>query len=290
MNLIMKRLFVLCGLLLGACAEPVAQDAGFVPLYVSPPAESNGLRRAGEIRERGALIGGVEADYALFLPGGARATGQAVVVCPGGGYAGVAYMHEGVQVGQWLAEQGVAAVVLRYRMPNGHDAVPLADVHEAIRMVRSRAGEWGVDPGRVGVMGFSAGGHLAATAATHFDAGTRPDFAVLIYPVITMDERLTHRGSRDNLLGTAPDAALVARYSNERQVTPQTPRVFIALSDDDTVVDPRNSTLFYDALRAAGVPGELHIYPSGGHGWGWLPTFRYHDEVTRSLGRWLRGE
>lgn len=287
----MKKLtlFLILSVLAGTlqAKEPVPQ-----PLYPDGPDNENGL--SGEAvrddRENRTLCGAADADYFVFLPERKKATGQAVIICPGGGYACVAYGHEGFDVARWMNERGIAAVVLRYRMPNGRHEIPLGDVHEMFRIVRRNASEWGIDPGRVGVMGFSAGGHLAATAATHFDEETRPDFAVLIYPVVTFDETFTHMGSRENLIGRGHDRSLIDFYSNELQVTPRTPRTFLALSDDDTAVPPRNATAFYDALRANGVPGELHIYPTGGHGWGWRTEFRYHDELTASLERWLRGE
>ena len=226
-----------------------------------------------------------EADYMLFRADPSKATGQAVVICPGGAYLGVAYTHEGIQVAQWMNERGITALMLRYRMPNGHHEIPLEDVHEAIRIARRNAPSWGVDPHQVGVMGFSAGGHLASTASTHFDERTRPDFSILIYPVITMGERYTHMGSRENLLGKGYDAGLVERYSSERQVTPQTPPAFIALSDNDEVVPVRNSILYYDALKENGVPAELHVYPTGRHGW--IGRFDYWDEYRAALLRWL---
>lgn len=161
-------------------------------------------------------------------------------------------------------------------------------MQQAIELVRANAAGWGVDPARVGVIGFSAGGHLASTAATHFTCdANRPDFAILVYPVITMDERFTHAGSRRNLLGGAPAEGLVAAFSNELCVTSGTPPTFIAFSDDDDGVPPVNGTLFYNALKAASVPGEIHIYPTGGHGWGWNETFKYRDEFRNSLARWL---
>lgn len=202
-----------------------------------------------------------------------------------GGYGCVCYEREGLEVAHWLGDHGIAALVLRYRMPNGHHEIPLEDVHEAIRIARRNAPSWGVDPHQVGVMGFSAGGHLASTASTHFDERTRPDFSILIYPVITMGERYTHMGSRENLLGKGYDAGLVERYSSERQVTPQTPPAFIALSDNDEVVPVRNSILYYDALKENGVPAELHVYPTGRHGW--IGRFDYWDEYRAALLRWL---
>lgn len=223
----------------------------------------------------------------IYRPEG-KGVVPAVVICPGGAYGGLAIGHEGHQVAEWFLDRGFAAVVLKYTMPHGVYDQPRRDVQRAIEMVRANAAAWNIDPARVGVIGFSAGGHLASTAATQFTCdANRPDFAILIYPVITMDTRYTHAGSRRNLLGEAPAEGLVAAYSNELRVTPRTPPTFIAFSDDDDVVPPVNGTMFYNALKAASVPGEIHIYPSGGHGWGWLETFRYKDELRASLARWL---
>ena len=156
-------------------------------------------------------------------------------------------------------------------------------------MVREKARLWHVDPHRIGIMGFSAGGHLASTVSTHFENDSqRPDFSILIYPVITMDERYTHKVSREELIGRDAPIELVDRYSNEKQVSDRTPVTFLALSDADGGVPPVNSTMYYEALKAHGVPAELHVYPSGGHGWGWLETFKYHDELRTSLDRWLK--
>ena len=255
------------------------------PLYPQGAPDNNGLPADKAVYAESHAEKIAEADYMLFRADPSKATGQAVVICPGGAYLGVAYTHEGIQVAQWMNERGITALMLRYRMPNGHHEIPLEDVHEAIRIARRNAPSWGVDPHQVGVMGFSAGGHLASTASTHFDERTRPDFSILIYPVITMGERYTHMGSRENLLGKGYDAGLVERYSSERQVTPQTPPAFIALSDNDEVVPVRNSILYYDALKENGVPAELHVYPTGRHGW--IARFDYWDEYRAALLRWL---
>lgn len=257
-----------------------------VKLYPQGPPQSNGLTVSDQKLTDQFFDYTCDPDYLLFRPDSSKATGRAVIICPGGAYICTAYDFEGMQVARWLNEQGVLAVVLRYRMPNGHHQIPLADLHETIRQVRAQAPEWGVDPQQVGVMGFSAGGHLASTGATHFDAATRPNFAILIYPVISM--RYFHSLSLRSLLGTHYPPELPTYYSNDLQVSAQTPPTFIALSDDDRQVDPRNSTNFYGAMCALRLPCELHIYPTGGHGWGWKPTFKYHDELTRSLSRWLR--
>lgn len=265
-----------------------AQTPEALPLYPEGATESNGLSPEKAVETPQSLAGGVEADYFIFPADPKTATGQAVVICPGGGYAAVAYAHEGIQVAQWFNGQGVTALVLRYRMPNGHDQIPLKDAQTALQLMRRNAQEWHVDPNQVGIMGFSAGGHLAATASTHFtDMTDRPDFSILLYPVITFDTTFTHMGTRNNLIGQKDDESLVEYYSNEKQVTDQTPRAFIALSDDDPGVSPENSIQYYSALKRHNIPAELHIYPSGGHGWGWRDSFKYHDELLRSLSRWL---
>lgn len=231
-----------------------------------------------------------------------RPTGQAVVVCPGGGYGALAMDHEGKQIAQWLNSQGIAAFVLKYRLgPRYRHPAMLQDVQRAIRTVRAKAGEYGVAANRIGVWGFSAGGHLASTAATHFDNGdanagdpiekvsSRPDFAILAYPVLTFtEEAYVHKGSRRNLLGETPDPALVKLLSNELQVTPQTPPTFLFHTNEDTGVPPENSVLFYLALRKAGVPAELHIYEKGPHGVGLGWTEYSLASWSGRLADWLR--
>jgi acetyl esterase/lipase len=218
----------------------------------------------------------------ISLPPADKATGAAVVVCPGGGYGHLAMTYEGLDVGNWLSDHGIAGFVLKYRHRGtgyGHPA-PLDDAQRAIRTVRARAAEFGVDPRRIGILGFSAGGHLASTAGTHFDAGKRdaadtierascrPDFLILCYPVISFTAPVTHAGSRKNLLGENPDPKQVEKFSSELQVTSETPPTFLFHTDADTGVPPENSVLFYLALRKAKVPAELHIYEQGPHGVG----------------------
>ena len=289
----MKRILLTAlmalGLTTGAtvAAQEVRVDTMRVWDNATAP-HSNGLSGA-ERRPDADLVGNTTAtELYIYRPVAARDMKLAVVICPGGGYASVAYSHEGIQVAQWFNGQGVTALVLRYRMPNGHDQIPLKDAQTALKLMRQNAQKWHVDPNQVGIMGFSAGGHLAATASTHFtDSTDRPDFSILIYPVISFDPTFTHMGTRNNLIGQKDDESLIEYYSNEKQVTDQTPRAFIALSDDDPGVPPENSIRYYSALKQHGIPAELHIYPSGGHGWGWRDSFKYHDELLRSLSRWL---
>lgn len=213
--------------------------------------------------------------------------GMAIVACPGGAYWTLAMGHEGHDMTDWFNSQGITYAVLRYRMPNGHKEVPLSDSQQALRIMRQHAQEWNVK--KLGIMGSSAGGHLASTTATHFtDAETRPDFQILFYPVITMDPAYTHMGSHDNLLGKNPSKELEQKYSNELQVTPQTPPAFILHSSDDTVVPVANSVNYYTALVKNKVPASLHIYPVGGHGWGYNDSFLYKRQWTGELEKWLR--
>jgi acetyl esterase/lipase len=236
-----------------------------------------------------------------YLPPADNATGTAVVVCPGGGYGFLAAGHEGKDPAEWLNKHGVAAFVLRYRIaPRYHHPAPLQDVQRALRLVRSRARDWHLDPGRIGVWGFSAGGHLASTAATHFDGGKpdaddqierascRPDFAILCYPVITLEPPYAHMGSRHNLLGKDADPKLVAGLCNDRQVTAKTPPTFLFHTSADKVVPPENSVLFYLALRKAGVPAELHVYEKGPHGVGLAPRDPVLSSWSDRLADWLR--
>jgi acetyl esterase/lipase len=225
-----------------------------------------------------------------YLPPKDRAARVAVVVCPGGGYRTLAMDHEGRQIAQWLNTLGVAAFVLQYRLgPRYQHPAMIDDAHEAIRTVRRRAAEFNIDPAKVGIWGFSAGGHLASTAATHFDDATRPDFAILSYPVITLtNEAYVHKGSRLNLLGEQPDPKVVESLSNELQVTPRTPPVFLVHTHEDTTVPPENAVLFYLALRKAGVPAEMHIYERGRHGLGLGQTDAAFSSWPARLADWLR--
>ena len=207
----------------------------------------------------------------------AQANGSAFVICPGGGYSGLVTSAEGHGIASWLNQHGITGIVLEYRLPKGRPFVPLADAQRAIRLARANAKEWNLDPHRIGIIGFSAGGHLAATAATHFDSGNdaatdrvekfscRPDFAVLVYPVITMGEK-THGGSRSNLRGAHPTPELVETFSNEKQGSAQTPPTFLAHAQDDRAVSPVNSQMFYAAMQAHKVPAQYLELPTGGHG------------------------
>ncbi len=215
----------------------------------------------------------------VFLPPKATATGTAVIICPGGGYRALVMEKEGYQVAKAFRELGVAAFVLKYRLPSDETMIdkapgPLQDAQQAIKRVRQQAAQWNIDPKKVGIMGFSAGGHLAASAGTHFEkdlvkAGSvslRPDFMVLVYPVISLTDSLGHRGSRDNLLGSNPSPEQVRYFSNELRVTADTPPTLLLHAGDDQKVQVANSIRFYEALQLMSVPATLHVYPDGGHG------------------------
>lgn len=216
-------------------------------------------------------------ELQVFLPSKEKANGAAIVLCPGGGYIRHVTDREGYPIATWLNEHGIATIILEYRLPKLRHQVPLLDAQRAIRLTRANASAWNVDPQRIGILGFSAGGHVASTAATHFDRGNvassdpverescRPDFAWLVYPVVTMGEH-THTGSKAELLGPDPKPELVRLYSNELQVTAETPPAFLAHAIDDTPVPPENSRQFVAAMKANHVPVELLELPSGGHG------------------------
>jgi acetyl esterase/lipase len=237
----------------------------------------------------------------VYLPRSTPAGMSAVIVCPGGGYTNLAMNHEGRQVANFLNSQGIIAFVLKYRLgPKYHHPIELGDAQRAIRMLRSHSADWHIATDRIGIMGFSAGGHLAMSASTHFDAGqadaadpidrvsSRPDFSVLGYPVISMVERWTHQGSKNALLGQNPDPDLAKSLSGENAVTKQTPPTFIFQTNADTTVPAENATVYYLALRTAGVPAEMHIFEKGPHGVGLAMDDPALSEWSKLLTNWLR--
>lgn len=273
--------------------------AADAPKPAAPPLEL--LWPKGAPGAKGDEVGD-KPSITVYLPPADKATGAAVVVCPGGGYGFLAVDHEGKEPAQWLNQRGVAAFVLRYRIaPRYKHPAPIDDAQRALRTVRARAKEWNVDPHKIGIWGFSAGGHLASTAATHFDDGKadaedpidkvscRPDFAILCYPVITFLPPHSHNGSRDNLLGKNADEKLIESLSNDRQVTAQTPPTFLFHTDADRGVVPENSILFYAALKKAKVPAEMHIYEKGQHGVGLAPGDPVLSTWTQRLEAWMKG-
>ena len=232
-----------------------------------------------------------KAELTVYLPDAKKATGRAIVCCPGGGYTHLAMDHEGHQWATFFNNQGIALIVLKYRMPHGNREIPIADAEEAIKTVRKNAVEWHIDRNDIGIMGFSAGGHLASTIATHSKGDAAPNFQILFYPVITMDPGFTHKGSHDAFLGTdlskKDQKKLEFEYSNELQANRTTSRAFLALSDDDKVVPAINGFNYYQQLYKHDVPASIHIYPTGGHGWGYRESFTFHYQMLFELKAWL---
>lgn len=267
-NALRPAVLIVCGLLLSEpCAaqeaKPTAKSPQKIPLW-----GGKAVLGDGKIEE-------IEVYLTLHRP--EKPNGTVVVICPGGGYGVLVVNPEGHGIAAWLNQQGITGAVLEYRLPAGRSFVPLLDAQRAIRTLRANAKEWGLEPAHIGIMGFSAGGHLASTAGTHFDDGDataatavdrascRPDFVILVYPVVSMG-KFTHQGSRNNLLGKDPSPKLVELFSNELQVTDRTPPMFLAHALDDKPVPPENSKALYEALQAHKVPSKYLELPSGGHG------------------------
>lgn len=264
-----------------------AQKPIEISLWPDGAPNSNGLTGTQEDLDGGRVANVVNPSITVYPA--AQPNGMAVIMCPGGGYVRLAMNHEGHDMASWFTTQGITYIVLKYRMPNGHYEVPLSDAEQAMRIVRSRAEEWGVNPHRVGIMGASAGGHLAASLATLASSEeTSPDFQILFYPVISMNAGVTHAGSLENLLGKNPSKELVDKYCLEQQVTEHTPQAFIMLSSDDGAVPPLNSISYYLSLLNHKVRAALHVYPTGGHGWGFRDSFTYKRQWTGELEKWLR--
>jgi len=258
--------------------------AGTLPGMAQKPVRINLWDGGAKVESSDA---GDTAYVEVYLPKQAKATGRAILICPGGGYSHLAMGHEGRDWAPYFNNMGIAAIVLKYRMPHGNREVPISDAEQAMKLIRANAPSWHVSRHDVGIMGSSAGGHLASTIATHADKDALPDFQVLFYPVITMQPGYTHQGSHDNLLGKEAHKKTEREYSNDMQVTRTTPHAFIALSDDDGTVMPANGVNYYLELYRHDVRGTLHVYPSGGHGWGIRPSFAYHSEMLLDLKSWL---
>lgn len=265
-----------------------AQQPIEIPLWPNGTPNSNQL--TGEEEWSGSRVKNVtEPTISIYKSDLPNST--AIIMCPGGGYAYLAMGHEGMDMAAWFISQHITYVVLKYRMPNGNHDVPLSDAEQAIRYIRQHADQYNVNPNKVGIMGASAGGHLASTLATHYSSKeTRPDFQILLYPVITLNTKYKHPGSRDNLLGKNPIEELVDKYSNEKQVTEDTPKAFIALSTHDRTVTAENSIDYFLALKNKGVSASLHAYPIKRHGWGFNDGFAYKRQWTEELEKWLREE
>ncbi len=233
------------------------------------------------------LMNTTSAELFVYNADKAKATGQAVVICPGGGYGQLSMDQEGFLMAQWLAKNGIAGFVLKYRLPNGHKEVPLEDAIEALRIIRRDAAKYGVDPHKVGIMGFSAGGHLAAYTSNFAADEDKPDFSILFYPVITANNYTTHIGTFNNLLGRDRTESESEAYSMDKCVTEKTPPTILLLSDDDRTVPAAGAAMYYAALKYYGVKASMYVFPSGGHGWGNYDRFSYQKEWQNLLLRWL---
>ena len=280
----MKKIFLFMFSIFSAFMSQAQQPAFDLDLWQNGLPNSNGIDKTQPFDDSKQNF---KPSIRVFLPDAAKATGRAVVCCPGGGYSHLATDHEGYAWAPFFNERGIALIVLKYRMPHANADVPISDAKEALRVVRENAQKWNIDPRKVGIMGSSAGGHLASTVATHSDAQTVPAFQILFYPVITFDYKYTHKGSRHGLIGEKATEEMADLYSNEKQVTSQTPPAIMLLSDDDTVVPSPNSVNYYLALKRSKVKATMHIYPSGGHGWGFRENFKYHKEMLADLSAWL---
>lgn len=230
---------------------------------------------------------GEEVEAVFFKAEGEKAEGKTVVILPGGGYSHHAMDHEGFDWVPFFNNIGVNVAILKYKLPEGNSMIPLNDVKKTFEILQSNAVNWNINPQDIGIMGFSAGGHLASTYATHSENETKPAFQILFYPVVSLKESLTHKGSRNSFLGEDQSEERVIFYSNEEQVESNTPPALLFHSNDDGLVVPDNSINYYRALRQNGVPASLHIYPSGEHGWGFRKSFPYHDVMLEEISIWI---
>lgn len=260
-----------------------------IMLYPEGATDCNELTVPESYRDPEFIVNISQPRMLAFPAAKEKANGTAVLICPGGGYSGVSQIKEGEEFARWFNEMGISAFVLYYRMPNGHTEIPLRDAQKAMSIIRERAKEWNIKKSRIGIMGFSAGGHLASTVGTHCkNKAERPAFMILGYPVVTMDAKLTHGGSRTNLLGKNPTEEMVKRYSNELQVTKKTPPTFIVHAKDDGAVPIANSENLAKALEANNVPVKLVVYDKGGHGFGMRRKDIPVKEWPEELRKWMR--
>lgn len=281
------------------CGPARAQEV--IALWPDGPPTDNQL--VGPETGEGCVGNISEATLSVFHPEPSASNGAAILVIPGGGYAVVCMDHEGAAIARWLNARGFTAGVLKYRLPNRHYEVPIQDAQQALRLMRRSAAAWDVSADKIGVMGFSAGGHLASTVGTHFDTdysagkgdnlevSRRPDFMMLVYPVVSMMDEITHKGSVRGLIGERPDVRQRERFSNSLNVTDRTPPTFVIHSADDKVVPVQNSTMFFEALISSGVPAELHVFEQGGHGYAaseQSPAFGWVSLAEGWLGRTLQ--
>lgn len=276
----------LCALCSALGMAQYTQNEFDLHLWENGLPNSNGKDHLQEDYTKGIYVPSIR----VFLPDSTRATGRAVLACPGGGYTHLALENEGYDWASFFNERGIAYVVLKYRMPNGHREVPFSDAQEALRMIHEHAGEWHINPYDIGIMGSSAGGHLASTMATSAPYDIRPAFQILFYPVISMERGKTHGGSLDALLGKDATEDEQRRFSNERNVRRHiVPPAILMLSNDDMAVPPANSIDYYMSLQKSGIYAGLYVYPTGGHGWGNRASFPHHAQMQADLSSWLEG-
>lgn len=281
-----KLLAALCAI--GMWPAMQAAEPLRVKLFPDGTPSANGLETTPEtVDERGYYRSVSDPEMEVFLPEPAIATGQAVLVVPGGSYEKVCVTYEGYETARWLNAHGIAALVLKYRLPNGHPETVLEDGEAAMRTIRRHAAQWRIDPGSIGIMGFSAGGHFVSTLLTHYsDSATRPDFAVLVYPVISM--RYSSARTRENLLGEkSDDPQSRERHSTDRHVRDGMPETMLVLCDDDKAVVPEHSMLFYRAMKRRGIKAAMHVYPAGGHGFWMRERYNYGEETYSAVLRWI---
>jgi acetyl esterase/lipase len=260
-----------------------------IKLYKNGPKESNEIKEKETFQRADFVTNISDPRMYFFGVSGEKSCGTAVLICPGGGYSGVSVVKEGVEIAKWFNQLGVSAFILYYRMPNGHSGIPLKDAQTALRIIHDRAKEWNIDKKSIGIMGFSAGGHLASTVGTHFKTKTdRPAFMILGYPVISMKNEFTHKGSRYNLLGNNPSEEIVKLYSNELHITKNTPPAFIVYANDDKTVPTENSKMFYSELQSKNIPSEIHSFDIGGHGFGMRKNGIPADNWPDLLKNWLK--
>lgn len=275
----------------------VAQNPTELKLWPGGTPDSNEIQNP-ERNDSGRISNVTDPTITIYLPDNKSTETPAVVICPGGGYARLASEHEGHEFAKWLNTLGIAGVVLKYRLPNQHSFIPLEDVQQAIRTVRTKAADWNINSNKVGVAGFSAGGHLAASASVLYDqkplsdqnyytVSARPDFSILVYPVISMEDSLVHKGSRKNLLGDNPSPELQKLFSLEKQINPSTPPTILFHSEDDKTVVIENSRIYYQQLLKNGVKALMLELPAGGHGWGMRQNGITYDKWLPALKIWL---
>lgn len=269
-----------------------------IQIWPNGAAESNCVtaleKTSNNVKAFGKTLNGIienisEGSFSVYQADKTKNTGAAVLICPGGAYMVQASQSEGILFAKWCAENGITGIVLKYRLPNGHPEIPLKDAQEAIRIVRKHATEWNINPDKIGISGFSAGGHLASLLLTHFNDTSRADFGILFYPLTSLEGKSDAlAGLRKILLGKdAENKAKIDYYSSEKQVQYNSPPTIIFQSDDDQIVIPENSILFYQALKQKSIPASLHIFPEGGHGWGFEKDFSYYDQLKRLILDWL---